>query len=104
MEAVAAVMRSPGMETGQRRLARHGLPRLAADAGAGRRDRTAAGAPPDPRAVPDRAPAAGSDVNRYLPAGDAVERSRTDSDPTCAAYGRGTAVQQPNGASSLSGL
>ena len=46
LEAVAAVVRSAGMEAGQRRATRRGLPRSAADAGAGRRDRVAAGALP----------------------------------------------------------
>src|SRR5215471_10908320 len=36
LETIAAVMRGVGLETGQRRVARRGLPRPAAHAGAGR--------------------------------------------------------------------
>jgi hypothetical protein len=77
-----ATMRGAGVEAGQRRLARHGLSRAAADAGAGRRDRVAAGAPPHSKAVPDGAPATGSDLDRHDPAGDAAEVARSDGDPS----------------------
>ena len=46
---------------------------LAADAGAGRRDRVAAGAPSNPRPVPDGTPAAASDADRHYAAGDALK-------------------------------
>ena len=72
LETIAAVMRSPGLETDQRHPARHSLPRPAADVGAGRPDRITAGALSDPRPVPDPAPAAGSGPDRYYAAGDAA--------------------------------
>ena len=43
-ETFRKTLRSVGLETGQRRVARHGLPRSPADAASGRRDRTARGA------------------------------------------------------------
>src|SRR5206468_1157012 len=45
MEAVPTIMRSPGVETGQRGPARHGLPRAATDVRAGWADRVASSAP-----------------------------------------------------------
>src|SRR5580698_4686590 len=49
----------------QRRIARRGVPRSAADAGPGWRDRVAGGAPSDPRPAPDGAAAAGRSSDRH---------------------------------------
>src|ERR1039457_2491036 len=65
LEAIAAVVRSPGMETGKRRVAGRGLPRATPDAGTGRPDRVAAGTPPHPRPVPHGASPAGSYSDRH---------------------------------------
>ncbi len=86
LEAVPAIMRSPGVEAGQRGPARHGLPRSAADAGAGRRDPVAAGTPPDPRSVPNGAPPATGTADRHQPARDAAARTRPVGDRTGAAH------------------
>src|SRR5437879_4643526 len=80
------VVRSPGLETGQRRVARRGLPRPATDAGAGRPDRVAGRAPTDPRPTPDGAPPAGSDPDRHYAAGDATGGVGADRDHRGAAY------------------
>src|SRR5438552_2792135 len=104
LEAIAAVMRGAGMETAQRRVARCGVPRFAADAAAGRSDRVTGGAPPDPRAAPQRAPTAGSGVDRHHADPGAVRRTGAGRTGTGAAHGRRRAVQQPDGTPSLSGL
>src|SRR5258708_3850904 len=92
------------METGQRRTARRGLPRFAVAVGAGRRDRVAAGAPPHPRPMPEPALAAGAVADRYDAAGHAARCAGRDRDSACAAHWRRAAVQQPDGAVSLSRL
>src|SRR5713226_9761527 len=93
-------VRGMAVETGQRRFARYGLPRLVAYAAPGRRDRITAH--PLPNSQPLR-PAGNSrtdadrhDADRRRPQGTPAGRVATG-----AAHGRRVAVQQPDGAVSL---
>src|SRR5439155_23093515 len=85
LEVIAAVMRGAGMETAQRRVARCGVPRFAADAAAGRSDRVTGGAPPDSRAAPQRAPTAGCGVDRHHADPSTVSRTESGISGTVAA-------------------
>src|ERR1017187_1433642 len=78
LEAVARVVRGAGLETGQRRIARRGVPGSAADAGAGRRDRVTARALAHRRSATHGASAAGSSPDRHHAAEDAAGSVRAD--------------------------
>jgi hypothetical protein len=78
LETIAAAMRGVGLETGQRRLARRGLPWPVADVGAGRADRVTAGALADPGPVPNPAAAAGAVAAQRRTARDEAAGTRLD--------------------------
>src|SRR6266542_2675113 len=98
-----SAVRGLAVETGQRRLARHGLPRLVAHAAPGRRDRVTAH--PLSNAESVRQPRSSSaDAHRYDARHRAAQRTSACRVAAGAAHRRRTAVQQSDGAQSLPGL
>ena len=99
-QTLGEALRGMAVETGQRRFARYGLPRLVAHAAPGRRDRITAhplqDAQPLRPARRSRADADRHDADRRRPQGTPAHRVAAG-----AANGRRAAVQQSDGAASL---
>src|SRR5450631_4267466 len=89
--------------TGQRRIARYGLPRVDADAAPRGADRTAAGAPGVTQSNGRSDPARTCERGRVA-AADGIERPRPAGVAPGAAHVRGGPVQQPAQAPPLPGL
>src|SRR5258708_7463345 len=93
-------VRGMAVETGQRRFARYGVPRLVAHAAPGWRDRITAHPLPNSQSLRpagnSRTDADRHDADRRRPQGTPAGRVATG-----AAHGRRAAVQQPDGAASL---
>src|SRR6185436_7239439 len=99
-QTLRETLRAVAVETGQRCIARDGLPRLVAHAASGRRN------PITTRPLQNHQPVRGAghshaDAHRHGADRGCPEGTPADRAATGAAHGRRAAVQQPDGAASL---